>query len=605
MERISVIALSVGFFFAWAVAQDATFTVSLDPAKPAAGEQFVVSFTVSGSEMPDTRSFKGPDVARFVVMSGPNVSQNMQFINGRMSASITYTYYLYAREPGRYSIGSASIDVKGKTYKTDPLQVEIGSGKSRSQQQEEQPSSSVELGDNLFLRAIPSKLRVKQGEQLTVTYKLYTRVNISDYGLSKVPTYEGFWAEDFEMPRNPDVTSESYEGNQYRVVTLKRTALFASQSGSLKLAPLQVRCAVQIQSRRRSNDPFDIFNDPFFGRFQTAEHEVASNPLTIAVDRLPDGAPEGFAGAVGKYSMTVSLDKRETRAGEPLTLKITVAGAGNVKLLVMPKPVFPTDFEVYEPKISDEITRDGGVIRGRKTAEYLLIPRNAAQRSIEPFAFAYYDLERNSYVVHRSPRFEIAVTPGKELASGGAAFAAKEDVRLLGEDIRYLKLEPGVLVRHDRSLFQDFWFVAGLLLPPFLLVGALIYRRRSESISGNVTYWRSQKAGKEASKRLKNARKLLSGKNSVEYHAEISRALLGYLQDKLGMSTSALSIEFAVAQLKERGVEPSLIQPLEECIQRAEFARFAPGGDTQEARRDLLDAATTAIGNLEEALNKR
>jgi len=605
MRRLLFISFSVGLWLVAAVAQDATFTTSVEPPNPAAGEQFAVSFTSSGSDMPDTRSFKGPDLGRFVVMSGPNISQNMQFINGRMSASVTFTYYLYAREAGKYSIGSASVDVKGKTYKTEPVQIDIVAGKPRSPQREEQTSTAAEIGDNLFIRAIPSKQRVRQGEQLTVTYKLYTRVSMSDYSLSKVPTYEGFWAEDFEMSRNPEVTSEVHEGNQYRVVTLKRTALFATQSGSLKLAPLQVKCAVQVQSRRRSNDPFDIFNDPFFGRFQTVEQEVSSNALTITVDRLPAGAPETFSGAAGQYTLTASLDKPETRAGDPLTLKLTISGKGNVKLLVMPKPVFPADFEVYEPKISDEITREGGVIRGRKTAEYLIIPRNAGERSIDPVAFTYFDLERNSYATQRSQRFEITVTPGRELASGSAGYAAKEDVRLLGEDIRYLKLELGSIVRHDDMPFANLWFVLGMMLPPLVLVGAFVYRKRIESISGNVTYWRSQKAGKEATKRLKIARRVLSTGNNIEFHNEISRALLGYLQDKLSIPKASLSIESAVARLKDRGVESTHSEAIESCIQRAEYARFAPGGDTQEARQDLLDGAAKAINLVEEVLNKQ
>lgn len=583
------------------LAQDASFIASVNPSTPSSGEQFTLSFTVSGSEMPETRSFKSPDLSRFVVMSGPNLLQNMQFINGRMSASVSFNYYLYAREAGKYQIGAATVEMKGKTIKSETIQIEVVAGKPKPQQSAE--PESAEIGDNVFIKAIPTKTRVKQGEQLTVTYKLYTRVGISDYSFSKVPTFEGFWGEDFEMPKNPQVTTEMYQDKQHQVVTLKKTALFATQTGTLQLAPLKVKCAVQVQSRKRTNDPFDIFNDPFFGRMQTVEYEPSSNALSITVDRLPEGAPEGFAGAVGKYSFSVNLDKNKTKTGDPITVRITASGSGNIKLLTLPKPIFPSDFEVYEPKVSEEISREGGVIRGKKIAEYLVVPRNAGKRTIDPMSFTYFDLERNSYVTHRSAKFEIEVEQGKVMASGGSGFASKEDVRLLGEDIRFLKLDSGVLRQIGYSPFRTKWFFIALLFPPFVFVGAFVYRKRVESLRGNVSFWKAEKAGKEATKRLKLASKLLASGRSEDYHSEVSKALLGYLCDKLHISQASLSLERAISALAERDVEKELVNKIESCIHRAEYIRFAPGTDSQEGRKDLLDEATDAIRDLENVLN--
>jgi hypothetical protein len=581
-------------------AQEATFVASVEQPTVGSGEQFTVSFTISGADASGAQNFKAPNFGQLVVLTGPNSSSQMQIINGRVSASMTYSYNLYARQPAKYSIGPASIEYKGKTLQTKPLQIDVVQGKPQ-QMTPRQGQDTVVTGDNLFIRATSDKQRVTMGEQVTITYKIYTRVGISSYNLPNAPVYQGFWAEDLDQPRQATLTNETLNGKQYRVATIKTTALFPAQPGKLMVAPLEVRCAVQMQARRRSNDPFDtFFNDPFFSRLETVEQNFKSNPLSITVEPLPANAPREFAGAVGRYTMNVTIDKKEVMTGEPVTLRITVSGTGNVKLLELPKPALPADFEAYEPKVSDETTREGGVIRGKKVAEYLLIPRNAGQRAVEPMTFAYYDLGKRSYSTLRSPRFELTVMQGKTVGSG-ATIASKSGVRLLGEDIRFLKLTPGELRPVDESPFSVAWFTAGVLLPLFLFVGALAYRKRKEKLSGNVQRLRFEKAGREAKKRLKYARKILGQGNTESYHAEISKALMEYLEDKLHISRATLTIDEAVHKLQSRGVGTDATDALKGCYERAEFARFAPSTDTKETRIELLENAAKAINTIEKS----
>ena len=580
------------------VAQNATFVATVDRTTVGANEQLQVSFTVSGPDVNGARNFHPPDFKHFVVLSGPNQSTSVQMINGKVSGSQTYSYYLYARQPGKYTIGPATIEYGGSTLQTEPLHLEVVKGQAQAGTGQETRG----VGDNLLIRAAADRRHVKRGEQVTITYKLYTRIGVSGYDLAKAPVYQGFWSEEIEQPSQPPVTTEMYEGKQYRVATIRRTALFPTQSGKLTVSPLEVRCAVQLQSKRRSNDPFDsFFNDPFFSRMQTVEQNFKSNPLTISVDPLPGGAPAGFNGAVGSFAFNASLDKNEVVAGDPVTLRLTVSGSGNIKLLAIPKPTLPTDFESYDPKISDEITREGGIIKGKKTAEYLIIPRNPGQRTIEPVSFSYFDVQRNLYSTLRSPRFEITVTPGKE-AAGGASIASKSDIRLLGEDIRYLKLSPGELRPISESPFATGWFSVVLLVPPALFVGTLLYRKRQEKLSGNTQRLRFAKAGKEAARRLKQAKKLLSQGNTESYHAEISRALMGYLEDKLHIERASLTLDEAASLLTQRGVSVETIQALRSCIDRAEFARFAPSADTKEARAELLGTAAGVINGIDKSI---
>jgi hypothetical protein len=580
--------------------QNATFVASADRTTVGVSEQFEVTFVASAT---DVKNFKPPTLTPFVVLSGPNQSTETRFVNGQMSGSVTITYYLYSRQTGKFTILPATIEYHGTILRSQPLQIEVTQAKPPAQGKE--PDNSQNVADNLYIRAVADKQRVRQGEPVAVTYKLYTRLQVTAYDIAKAPVYQGFWAEEVEQPKQPAVTTEVIEGKQFRVATIRKTALFPTQSGRLTISPLEVRCQFQLASRKKTNDPFDsFFNDPFFSRTQTVEQDLKSNALSVTVDPLPGNPPAGFTGAVGRFSFTASVDKKEVKTGDPITLKLTISGSGNVKLLTPPKPELPADFEAYDPKISDEVTRDGGVIRGKKTAEYLVIPRNAGDRVIEPIAFAYFDLDRNAYNTLHSPRFEFNVIPGKDM-SGGSAIASKSSIQLLGEDIRFLKLSVGELHNTDESLLSGNLLLASLIFPPLFFVAAFGYRKRQEKLSGKVDLLRSAKAGREASKRFKLARKLLSQGNTESYHAEVSKATFSYLEDKLHISKASLTMDEAARLLEQQGVSMDTIQSLRACIERAEFARFAPASDTREARAEILDAATAVINNLEKSLRKK
>jgi hypothetical protein len=601
----SVLAFALFLFStAFVQAQDGSFTAEADPARVAAGEEFRITFAFSGSDVNSVSNLKAPDFTQFVLISGPSQSTNMQWINGRMSASISYSYILYARQPGKYTIGSAAIEYRGRILKSNPISIEITQGKSKPPQKQSD-QASADIGDNLIVKAFADKQRVRLGEQLIVTFKLYTRVSVSGYNLAKAPTFDGFWGEDFEMPKQPNQTNEVLNGKQYRSVVIKKTALFATQAGNLKIAPLEVRCVVQVQSKRRSNDPFDqFFNDPFFQQVQTMDLDVKSNPLAIIVDPIPMNAPSGFTGAIGRFTFFAAIDKRNVKAGDPITLKVAVSGSGNIKLVTIPKPQLPADIESYEPKISEDISRDGGIIRGKKIAEYLLIPRNAGQRVLEPMQFIYFDLEKKEYVTLRSPRFEFSIEPGKEYAGTSVSMPSKEDVRMLGEDIRFLKLSPGNLQRRDTAGSSEL-FVLGMIVPPMAFVGAWFYRKRREKIYGDMPRLLFETAGREASRRLKKARTLLEQGNTESYHAEILKALTEYLEHKLRKAKADFIMEAAVEQLQQHGVREEVIQSLKTCIERTEFVRYAPGSDTSEARKELLDIAAGAINGIDQDFLKR
>ena len=586
MKNLYNIVALLCLFTAVASAQDASFIASADRTQAAVGDQIEVTFTLNGSS--GAKNFRAPAFRDFDVASGPNQSTNMQFINGAMSSSVSYGYVIVPRAEGKFTIGPAAIEYNGKRLQTQPITVTVTKGAPPQQQRSQQGSAneqttdvSRQIGDNLFLKVVVDKSKVYQGEQITATYKLYNRVRLSNLNIGKLPALTGFWTEDVEEIKQVQFTNEVVNGKQYNVAVLKKVALYPQRSGALEIDPMEVNCVVQVQSRRRSNDIFDqFFNDPFFGNVSNVNYRVQSEPVKITVAPLPSAnVPDGFGGAVGKFSMEAWLDKRETKTNEPVTLKVKVTGRGNLKLLGAPNIVVPPDIEKYDPKISDNITPEGNQLAGSRTFEYLLIPRHPGEQRIPAFPFAYFDAEKKSYVKLSSPEFVLNVEKGSDVASGQAIGISKEDVKLLGEDIRFIKSDIGSFRRKNESFAGSAAFYALSSAPIAAFLGMLLFFRRREKTLGDAVGMRKRKARKMAQGRLAEAKKFLDRKQRDEFYTEISRALWGYVGDKLSLPPSELSIDAVRESLSSRGVADATVGKLVSTIERCEFARFAPSSD--------------------------
>ncbi len=458
-----------------------TFFASTSHTQISIDDQFQLSFTFSGDNVNGLKSFTPPDLSNFMILSGPNQSTSMEFVNGASSASLTYTYYLRAKAIGKYNIGSASIEYNDKTYKSDPIAVEIVKGAPVTKNDEE-PSVDSQIAENLFIKAFADKHKVYQGEQVTVTYKLYTRLNIaSQMSISKLPQYHGFWAEELETSRNILFSTEVVNGKQFRVGVLKKVALFPSQTGELSVTPFELEVPVQIQKKKKSNNFFDdFFNDPF-GRGQTVNYSAKSNTLKIDVIPLPnEKKPESFNGVVGNFTMNSSLDKNKTKTNEAVSLKININGNGNIKLIDVPEVKLPPGVEKYEPKVSEQIDRTGK-ISGKKTIEYLIVPRTPGEKQIPGVTFSFFNPDQRSYVTLRSKPYTINVDQGERVSEPDISGLNKEDVKLLSEDIRYIKTSGDDISKKSELLIfrPGFWAAVGV--PLFALIGFVAFKREMKN----------------------------------------------------------------------------------------------------------------------------
>ena len=582
--------------------QAQSFIATVDNNKIAENDRFELRFTFEGKNLNSLKNFNPPSLKEFRVLSGPNQSTSMQIINGVSSSSLTLSYILMPNTTGAFTIGSASIQYEDKPFTTDPIKVTIVKGSQKPKDASGKQISNEEIAKNLFIRATIDKNRVYLGEQVTVTYKLYTRLNIaSQMSVDKLPQYQGFWAEELETARNISFSREVIDGQQYSVGLLKRAALFPNQSGKLEVTPFELTIPIQVQKKKNPNNVWDdFFGDPF-GRAEIIEYQAKSNTLKVDVIPLPENKkPASFRGAVGKFDFNASLDKSKTKTNEPINLKFNITGSGNIKLLELPPFELPNGFEKYDPKVDEQIIRSGK-INGTKKAEYLLIPRAAGTREIPAIEFSYFDPENKSYQIITSKSFNVTIEQGQ---GGSDDLASQQNIEQIGSDIRFNKTTfDDVEKRSEILLFKPVFLIASIipLLATFLLIG---WKRKQEKLSGNQQLLRYSKAEKVARKRFKTAKKLLDQNNVELFYSEISQALFGYLEDKFHIPKSEFTLDKAADELTKRKISADLVEKMKINAQKCEFIRFAPSTNPAQAMNEMYKSFSDVVIDIERSITK-
>ena len=548
----------------------------------AVGEQFQVTFSLNTNG----RSFQSPDLRDFVILSGPNQSTNMQFVNGNISQSISFSYYLQAKAPGNYKIGPASIEVEGKRIASNVIQIAVVKGNPQAQGQGQGQQGNRSQGDasgglsdkNIFARAVVNKNSVMKGESIILTFKLYANVNVMDFAIPKMPSMDGFWNQEIQLPQNLERNVELIDGQRYTVWEIKKLVLFPQQSGVLTIDPMELECIARIKvQRQQSNDPFSIFNDPFFGmaNVKDVKYSFKSAPVKVTVRDLPAPAPAGFSGAVGNLNFEAFVDRKETKANEPVTLKIKITGNGNLKLADIEAPELPPDLESYDPKIGENYKASESGVNGSKSYEYLIIPRHEGEYEIPAISFSYYNLSKKQYISKTEGPFLIKVGKGSSNATAGisAGPGEKSEFKMIGSDIRYIKtntpeLGPGIGLRYGTPLYFTL-----MALPFFLFGGAASWVRYKNKSLGNAAALKVKNATGVAKKRLAAAKKMMGG-DDQKFFEEIHKAIWGYLGDKFSIPTAQLSKEYAGTILNSKNIRPELITDILKSIDECELARY-------------------------------
>ena len=586
---------------AWA--DGVSFTANA-PEVVVSGDQFRLSFTISSKKV---RDFRAPNIKDFEVLMGPSRSTQYQNINGVETNSITFTYILMAGKEGTYKIPGATIVADGNNYTSNSVEIKVlppdqssGSASGSSAQSSRNQANSGKITDKeLFMMASASKTKVYEQEAILLTYKVYTQVNLTELR-GDIPDLKGFHTQEVELPNQKTFTLEHYNGRNYNTTIWRQLVLFPQQTGKIEIPSVTFEGTVS--QRIASADPFDAFFNG--GNVINIQKNLVTPKLVIDVKELPAGKPSNFSGGVGEFTISSSINTQELKTNDAVTIKLVISGTGNMKLINTPEVNFPQDFEIYDPKVDNKfnLTRNG--LSGNKVIEYLAIPRHAGTYTIPPIEFSYFDLKSQSYKTLKTDAYTLNVAKGEGNSEQVVAnFISKEDLKVLGQDIRYIKTGDTNLTHKDEYFFGSMGYWMWYIIPLALFIACMVIYRKQALENANVAKVRTKKANKVATKRMKNAGKLLVEKKTEAFYDEVLKALWGYISDKLSMPVSQLSKDNIEGKLQQHQVADELVKEFIDILNDCEFARYAPGSQDEKMDK-IYSSAIEVISKMENSIKR-
>jgi len=563
------------------------------PSVVEAGQQFSVSWTVNsgGGE------FSAPSFQGFYKLMGPQTSysSNTQIINGKMShqTSYSYVYYLQAVNEGRFVIPPAVFTLKNKSYYSDSMHIEVinstkQSSSGRSAVNTDKNISEENVSGDIFLNLLISRKEVYIGEPIVATVKIYTRINLSGINELKFPSFTSFLKTDLETPPLNALKQENINGTIYGTGVIQQFLLYPQVTGEIIIDPVQI--TVLLQQKSANSDPF--FGD-FFASYTTVPKAVASKTVKITVKPLPGVKPDDFSGVVGNVNIKASISKDSVNVNDAVNYKIIVSGSGNLKIAEAPVFKLSPDIEVYDSKITDNIKNNINGTSGQKTFEYLLIPRHYGDYKIPSITYSFFNTSTGKYEHLTTQEFHFHARKGTEQSTGITVYGgvSKEDVKYLGKDIRFIKTDPGRLMKSANLILSKRSFYSGYAIALLLFLTVLFIRRELIRRNADLTAVRNRKAGKVAVKRLREASGCLKRGEMDRFYEEMLKAIWGYLSDKLNIPVSDLTRNNAVEVLKEKGITNDKITNLTKILDTCEYARYAPSSSGTEASEIYEEAS--------------
>ena len=572
-------------------AQELTTTVSRNPV--AVGEQFQISFSTNG----DIEQFRAPSFNGLRILSGPNQSSSssVQVINGQFSQSktVSYNYYATALKEGGLEIGSASAKVDGKNVKSNPIKLSVEKANTKSE------NNVLDLSDKVFIKAHINKTKLYQGEQLVVSYKLYSKINLANIDITALPELNGFWKEEVETSSRPSV--KAIDGINYNVWEISRMIVTPQRSGVLEIDPMQATITVQVKNNRKRNDPF---RDPFgfFDSYQNIDKDLQSPNLKIDVLPLPN-PPVNFSGAVGKFKLNASVDKQQGKTNEAINYKLTLSGSGNLHLIDKIPIEFPNDFEAYDPQLIDKSFTSKNGISGKRIFEHLLIPRYQGTYTIPAVNFIYFNTKNKKYETIQTISFDIQVKKGKD--DGGGSYRSTEELKQSKNIFLHdIKKTASWQKKDSYDLISIWWYWLFILVPVISVIIFIIYQKSEEKNNTDLVSKKFKKSLKKAQKRLKKANILLKKGEKELFFEEIEKSLWLYFADKFNVDIAILSKESIQSHFNKNDVQNKTTELFTQIINDCEFCRFAPSSLDANRMNEVYEKATKVIIKVETDLKK-
>lgn len=576
------------------------------PSHVSVGQQFRLTYTVNTQDVSGFAIGSIPE--ELEVLMGPSTSSqsSFQMVNGKTtsSSSITYTYILCANKNGTYSIPAAQITAEGKRLTSNTLKVTVSGSAKQGNSNSGTQSSTGQVrnagtqisGSDLFIKVTANKRKVHEQEPILLTYKVFTLVSLTQLE-GKMPDLKGFHTQEVQLPQQKSFKVETINGRPYRTVTWSQYVMFPQQTGKLEIPSITFNGIVVQQNR--SFDPFDFFNGG--SGYVEVKKKIKAPGISIEVEPLP-ARPTNFSGGVGQFTISAQLDKTEVKANDPITLKVTVNGVGNLKLIKKPIVNFPKDFDVYDAKITDKTKLTTNGVEGSMIYDFLAVPRHQGTYEIPEVEFVYYDTKTDEYKTLKSEAFVLNVAKGEGSAKV-SDFTNQEDLKLLNKDIKYIKTGDSDIHNINEFFFASTSYWTSIIILAIIFIMLFVVFRQRALNNANIVKMKGKKANKVATKRLKNAYRIMQQGKPNELYDEVLRALWGYVGDKLNIPVEQLSRDNISQKLSDHDVDTNTIDKFISALDECEFARYAPG-DSKGNMNKTYDAAMTAIMEIEESMKK-
>ena len=594
-----LIVLLLALVAVWSYAQEVEFTVSA-PKYVKHGQQFQLTYSANK----EIGNFKAPSFNDFQFLGGPSTgsSTSIQMINGKTTrnTSYTYTYYLRASKTGKFTLDPATATYKGKPIQTNSSTIEVlGNNQSQTQSQTQSQnggqssSSSAGSSEDLYMQLHTNKRTAYVGEQITAWVKIYTQVNITGLNNFKEPGYNGFYKQDVDVPELRSLTQEKIGNDLYHTGLIRKVILYPQKTGEVVIEPCELNVQVQ---QRVNNQPRSVFDDFFGSSMRTVNIPLKSKEVKLKIKPLPgDGKPENFSGAVGSFKMKATSNTNSLKTNDALTLKVTVSGTGNIKLIEGVEPSFPSTFDAFDPVIKTNINKENDGLSGTKTFEYTLIPRHAGDFTIRPFTFSYFNPSTGKYVTLQSQSFDIHVEKGEGDSSVTVISGInKQEIEVLGTDINFIATDLD-LKKSGSYLIALPLFYLVFAIPFLLFILILVIRRKQIKEHSDRAKYLNKRANKLAKKRLKKAKEMLQKQEQELFYEEVTKALWGYLSEKINIPVAKLSVDNAREYLIKSNSPEELTEEFVKLIQDCEFARYAPGASGMDMDSTYERASKTIL----------
>lgn len=571
------------------------------PLSVSVGDRFRVEFVLTNGE---GTNFAQPSFSGAEVLAGPSVATGTHtlVVNGKQSSQAiqTFTFIMQAQSAGSVKVGAATILAGGKSYTTKPLVIEVV-GKAAQQNGTSGNAAQTIASDDVLLRVELNKTNVYKGEAIVATLKFYSRIPISGVDNVKYAAFNGFWTQELnivdQQPMRATVNGKAYTGQ-----VVRQWLIFPQKSGVLEIEQNEFTVVAQITvpGGAGGGSLLEEFFGDMGGRTEFVKRKVLSPTVKINVKELPKPEPSDFNGAVGRFNMEASISGNSFPANSSGNITLKISGSGNFPLITTPEIVLPAAFEKYDVKINDQVKYSTEGASGSKSYEFPFITRAEGEYEIAPIEFSYFDVASKSYKRLSSGDFKVAITKGDGSASTAGAFISgvtKEDLKMLGSDIRFIKVgNPELKSKDDKFLWSGLFFIL-LAIIIALFVGAMMVLRKLVERRGDVVRIKNKKANKVAIRRLKISHAYMVTNNKDRFYEEMLRALWGYIGDKLAIEVADLTKDRVNEQLLQRGVAQEQADQFLKLIADCELAQYSPSDNLDML--NMYNNALDIIGNME------